>query len=486
MPRIVLLAATSLAALLTCFPASSAAAKDRPNILFLYLDDFGWRDTGYMGSDFYETPHLDRLAAGGLVFTDAYSCAANCAPARACLLSGQYSPRHRIFNVGTKPRGNTKHRRLAHVEGTSVLRPEIITWAEQLQAAGYRTGMFGKWHLGTSPREQGFDVAVDHRKLPGFRGHRGPNGQYLADVLTDKTIEFIETSKGKPWCAYLAHFAVHTPLQPKPELLPKYQRKKPGKLHQHAVMATMIQAVDDGVGRLLEALTRLKQRDNTIILFYSDNGGYGPATDMDPLWGYKGTYYEGGIRVPFFVHWPGVVSPGKSAEPIIGVDLYPTLLELAGAARPKDQPLDGRSLVSLFRGTVKTLGERPLFWHFPAYLQSYRVIDEQRDPLFRTRPCSIIRVGDFKLHEYFEDGGLELYNLRDDIRERKNLAEKMPEKRAALHATLKAWREKVGAPVPTKNRLFDAAAEQRARKRILQAKSGKGTARKNRRKRKKS
>ncbi len=438
---------TALGFLTLCLLPQLATAAKPPNILFVYLDDFGWRDTGYMGSDFYETPHIDALARRGLVFTDAYSCAANCAPARGSLLSGQYTPRHEIFNVGTRPRGKAEDRRLAHIPGTTTLRPDIVTWAESLQAAGYRTGMFGKWHLGTTPKAQGFDVSVIYNRLPGFRGHLGPDGAYLADVLTDRCIDFIEASKDEPWCAYLAHFAVHTPLQAKPELLPKYQNKKPGLLHNHVEMATMIQAVDDGVGKLIAKLEALELLDDTVIIFYSDNGGYGPATDMDPLWGYKGTYYEGGIRVPFFVNWPGVVKAGKTSEPITGVDLYPTLLAIAGAKRP-DQTLDGVDLVPLFKGEVEDLDERPLFWHFPAYLQSYQVTHEQRDPLFRTRPCSVIRKGRFKLHEYFEDGALELYDLVDDIRERKNLAEEMPDKRDELHRLLKDWRQKIGAPVP--------------------------------------
>jgi arylsulfatase A-like enzyme len=313
--------------LVLVFFAVRAGAESRPNILFIFLDDFGWKDTQYMGSDFYETPHIDELARTGKIFTDAYSCAANCAPARACLLSGQYTPRHRIFNVGTKPRGKATHRRLLHIPGTNVLDDEIVTWAEALQEAGYRTGMFGKWHLGPDPTTQGFDVAVQHRKLTKGKGHYGPNGEYLADMLTDRTIDFIKENQSQPWCAYLAHFAVHTPLHPKKDLLPKYEAKQPGILHNHVVMATMIQAVDDGIGRLMDTLEELKLREKTVILFFSDNGGYGPATDMDPLWGYKGTYFEGGLRVPFFVNWPGMVKPGtQSSEPIIGVDLYPTCL----------------------------------------------------------------------------------------------------------------------------------------------------------------
>jgi len=448
-------------------------AESRPNILFIFLDDFGWRDTGYMGSDFYETPNIDRLAKGGMVFTNAYSCSANCAPARACLLSGQYTPRHKIFNVGTKPRGLAKHRRLEHIPGTKTLRPDIITWAEALQQAGYRTGMFGKWHLGTTPGKQGFEVEVQHNKLPGFRAHFGPKGQYLADVLTDKTIEFIEGSKTKPWCAYLSHYAVHTPIQAKREIVAKYEAKSPGKLHNHATMAAMIQSVDDGVGKIIAKLDQLGQRDNTVIFFFSDNGGYGPATDMAPLWGYKGNYYEGGIRVPFFVNWPGTVAAGQSIdEPIIGVDIYPTFLNLAKAKRP-NQPMDGRSILPLIRGDAKSVGPRPLFWHFPAYLQAYDVIGEQRDPLFRTRPCSAVRLGDWKLHEYFEDGALELYNLKDDVGERRNLAQISPEKAEELHKLLVAWRKKINAPVPARaNPEFDAAAEARAIRKALDSQDG--------------
>jgi arylsulfatase A-like enzyme len=456
-----------LAVLLLC-PSLVAIAADRPNILFIYLDDFGWKDTSYMGSDFYETPHLDSLAEGGMVFTSAYSCAANCAPARACLLSGQYTPRHRIFNVGTRPRGKAQHRRLRHVPGTDVLDQAIVTWAEALQESGYRTGMFGKWHLGEDPTTQGFDVAVQHHRLPGFKGHYGPGGQYLADVLTDRTIDFITENADRPWCAYLAHFAVHTPLHAKKELLAKYQAKPPGNLHDHVAMATMIQAVDDGIGRLVSALERLRLGEKTVVVFFSDNGGYGPATDMDPLWGYKGTYFEGGIRVPMFIHWPGMVAAGsRSDEPVIGVDLFPTFCEIAGATLP-DQPRDGRSLMPLLTGQITSFGERPIFWHFPAYLQSYQVHDEQRDPLFRSRPVSLVRLGDYKLKEYFEDGELALYNLRDDIREQHNLADIMPAKRDQLHEILVAWRERIGAPVPRQpNPRFDAAEHQRAIQRLL-------------------
>ncbi len=487
MPR--LAAALLLFVLVPTANAAEPAADeqaDRPNILFVFLDDFGWRDTGYMGSDFYETPHIDALAEGGLVFTDAYSCAANCAPARACLLSGQYTPRHEVYNVGTGPRGNAKHRRLLHVPGTKTLDPQIKTWAACLQDAGYRTATMGKWHLSNDPVPYGFHVNVGgthsggpprgyyppHGKVPGLQD--APKGEYVTDRLSDEAVKFIEANKSRPWCLYLTHFAVHTPLDAKKELVAKYQAKKPGKLHRHVAMATMIQAVDDGVGRIVEKLDELGLRENTAIFFFSDNGGYGPATDMDPLKGYKGTYYEGGIREPFFVHWPAVVKPGRTDVPMIGVDLYPTFCEIAGAKTPADQPRDGVSLLPLLSGEATDLGERPLFWHFPAYLQAYSVTDEQRDPLFRSRPCSIVRQGDWKLHQYFEDGGLELYNLRHDIGETKNLAKEQPERTAELLKVLETWRAEIDAPVPTKpNPQFDAEAEAAAIEKAKARKAGK-------------
>jgi arylsulfatase A-like enzyme len=449
------------------------AAAEKPNVLFIYLDDFGWKDTSYMGSDFFETPHLDALAREGMVFTNAYSCAANCAPARACLLSGQYTPRHRIFNVGTGPRGNARHRKLLHVPGVDTLDPQIKTWARCLQEAGYTTATMGKWHLSKDPLPYGFHVNIGGthsggppkgyyppHNVPGLRD--APKGEYLTDRLSDEAVRFIHDHCDEPWCLYLTHFAVHTPLNAKKELVAKYEAKEPGKLHDHVAMATMIQAVDDGVGRIQAALDELGLADKTIVVFFSDNGGYGGATDMAPLRGYKGTYYEGGIRVPFFVKWPGVVKPGTTSdEPIIGVDLFPTFCEMTGARLPEGQPLDGVSLVPLLSGKVDTLGERALFWHFPAYLQAGKGQgSESRDVLFRTRPCSIVRLGDWKLHHYFEDGGLELYDLRDDVGETTNLASRMPEKTRQLLERLQRWRDRIGAPVPVEpNPEYDAEAE---------------------------
>jgi arylsulfatase A-like enzyme len=227
-------------------------ATEKPNILFIFVDDLGWRDTSYMGSDFYETPHIDALAAQGMIFSDAYSGAANCAPARACLLSGQYTPRHKIYNVGTEPRGNSAFRRLIPVPGTSVLNPEIRTWAQQIQAAGYTTGTFGKWHLSNDPLPYGFDVNIGgthgggppqgyyppHGKAPGLAD--APEGEYITDRLSDEVIKFIGDNRDRPWLAYLTHFAVHTPLDAKLELVEKYKLKAPGKLHQHVAIGSCI------------------------------------------------------------------------------------------------------------------------------------------------------------------------------------------------------------------------------------------------------
>ena len=455
--------------------------QDKPNILMIFLDDFGWRDTSYMGSDFYETPHLDKLAKSGMVFSNAYSCAANCAPARACLLSGQYTPRHSIYNVGTRPRGKSTHRRLEHVPGVDTLDPAIQTWAQQLQKAGYQTASIGKWHLSDDPIPYGFNVNVGgthsgspprgyyppHNNIPSLKG--APKDEYLTDRLTNEACQFIEDNQAAPWMVYLTHFAVHTPIQPKKELVQKYEGKEPGQLHNNVKMATMIQAVDDGVGKIIETLERLKIRDQTVILFYSYNGGYGLATDMAPLKGYKGTYYEGGIRVPFFVNSPGRVAPGtESNEPITGVDLYPTLCDIAGASPPASQAIDGKSLLPLFEQKTKSFDTggipRSLYWHFPAYLDSYGQghSAEQQDALFRSRPCSIIRRGPWKLMQFFETGNLELYHLSNDIGEANNVAEQNPQIVAELLNDLQSWQTKVKAVIPVKPNPDFSPAEERA------------------------
>ncbi|MFO8013129.1 MAG: sulfatase [Phycisphaerae bacterium] len=446
---------------------ASAPSSDRPpNILFLFIDDLGWRDVGFMGSTFYETPHIDRLARAGMVFTDAYANAPNCAPTRACLMSGQYGPRHGVYTVGSSTRGKAKGRKLIPIENNTTLPAEVVTLAESLKAAGYATCHLGKWHLGgkpeTKPGGQGFDVNVggNHAGHPRtyFSPYRnpdiedGPEGEYLTDRLTDEALRFIDAHRHEPFFVYLAHYAVHTPVQAKKELIEKYEKKEPSGGHDHPVYAAMIESVDQGVGRILRRLDDLGLADDTLVVFFSDNGGCGgyeelgvkglEITSQAPLKGGKGTLYEGGIRVPMAVRWPGRVPPGtRCAAPVIGLDFYPTLLEAAGGKPPDGQVLDGESLVALM--TQKgDLDRDAIYWHFPAYLQG-------GGGTWRTTPGGIIRSGDWKLIEYFEDGHLELYNLRDDIGETTNLADRQPEKAKALHGRLVAWRKETGAPVPT-------------------------------------
>jgi arylsulfatase A-like enzyme len=436
---------------------ANVRAADKPNIVFFFIDDMGWTDLGFMGSKYYESPNIDRLAGEGMVFDSAYANAPNCAPSRACLMSGQYGPRHGIFTVGDPKRGNHAHRKLEPTPNKTVLDDKFITLGESLQAGGYKTATMGKWHLGADPTTQGFDVNIAGKTWgsPSGGGYHSPlnypnlvvkeKGVYLTDALTDKAVEFIEKNKSKPFFLYLTHYAVHTPIQAKDDLRKKYQAKKPSKSHKNAKYAAMIESVDDSVGRVLATLERLKLSDNTVVIFFSDNGGHVGATSNFPLRGYKGMLYEGGIREPFIMKWPGQIKAGSTnSTPIIGIDLYPTLLEITGTQAPKGYTLDGESIVPLLTGKG-ALKRDAIFWHFPCYLQGS---GDPRGP-FRTTPAGAIRLGDYKLIEFFEDGELQLYNIKKDISEKTNLVDSMPDKVKQLHARMKAWRKEVNAPVPT-------------------------------------
>ena len=443
-------------------PAQARYGRRRPNIVFIFIDDMGWRDVGFMGSEYYETPNIDRLAGQGMVFTNAYSNAPNCAPARACLLSGQYSPRHGVYTVGSSSRGKSKLRKLIPIENTTVLDSNIVTIAEAIKPAGYVSASIGKWHLGNDPEfgpiGQGFDVNVggysaghpakgyfvpyNNPELPD-----GPQGEYLTDRLTDEALNFIETNKDQPFFLYLPHYAVHTPLQAKAEIIEKYKEKPGSNGQNNPKYAAMIESTDQGVGRIMDKLDELGLTKDTIVFFFSDNGGVKNITSNQPLRGGKGMLYEGGIREPMAVCWPGVVKPGTTCDtPVIGVDLYPTILRMTGARMPQGKLLDGESIVPLLMGQDDWQREA-IFWHFPAYLQGKA--EGARDPHFRTRPAGAVRAGEWKLIEYFEDGDLELYNLADDISEQNNLADTIPEKAAELHKLMLAWRKEVNAPVPT-------------------------------------
>lgn len=446
----------------------------KPNIIFIMIDDMGWRDVGFMGSTYYETPNIDKLASEGMIFTNAYANAANCAPTRASFLTGQYTPRHGVYTVGSSARGSSSDRRLIPIENDTTLDSHHITIAEVLSPAGYTSASIGKWHMGTDPElgpiGQGFDVNVagfSAGSPPGgyFSPYKnpelpnGPTGEYLTDRLTDEALKFIESNKEKPFFLYLPHYAVHTPIQAKDELTEKYQDKPPSNGQDNPKYAAMIDSVDQGIGRIVDKLDELKLTGNTVIFFFSDNGGYAGATSNQPLRGFKGTFYEGGIREPMFVRWPGVVKSGTTCQtPVISTDFFPTILEIAGANKPKGKILDGRSIVPLLKGG-KSLGREAIFWHFPAYLQGN--VEGARDSTFRTRPVCVVRKGKWKLMQFFEewvlDGGrdaidtnnaIELYDLENDTSETTNLAGSNKAKRDELLDLLIDWQEKVSAPIP--------------------------------------
>ncbi len=450
----------ALLTLLLC--GSVASAADKPNVVFILADDLGWTDLGVQGSKYYKTPNIDRLAAEGMRFTNGYTCGPNCQPTRAALMSGQYGPRTGVYTVGGIERFNWQTRPLRPVDNVAKLPTEIETLAETMKRAGYATGMFGKWHLGDTaehhPSAQGFDEAIvsagQHFDFNTSPKTEYPEGTYLADFLTQKAEGFLEAHKAGPFFLYLPHFGVHSPYQAKKDIIARFKDEQGAGGHDDPTYAAMIASVDESVGRVVAKLDELGVRDNTLVIFSSDNGGVGGyesvglvgkngVTNNAPLKGGKGTLYEGGVRVPYIFNWPGKIEAGTLNErPINSVDLYPTLLELASAEKPQ-QPLDGVSyLKSLLGQDAATRG--PLFWHFPGYLGA-------NNDQWRTTPCGSIRDGDWKLIEYFEDGRLELYNLANDIGETKNLAEAEPERAKKMHGAMVAWRESVGAKMPTKN-----------------------------------
>jgi arylsulfatase A-like enzyme len=435
----------------------------RPNIVLILADDLGWRDVGYQGSDFHETPNIDRLAKAGMVFTQAYAGAGNCAPSRAVLLSGQYGPRHGVYAVDSTERGPKASMRLTPIPNRSGLTPATVTMAEALKAAGYTTGIFGKWHLGgpegASPGMQGFDTVFDSRPNPNVRRDEPDDPKGVAS-LTRAAVEFIETNKDRPFFAFVSHHAIHTALEARPASLAKFTAKARGARHGDALYAACLYDLDDAVGVLRAKLEALGIEKDTLLIFTSDNGGT-QQSSQEPLRGSKGGYYEGGIREPFIAWWPGVVKPGASSTaPIHFVDLYPTFLDVARTARPTDTALDGETLLPLLTNRERRLKREAIFWHFPGYLDT--PVIRGRDPVFRTRPVSVVGVGDWKLHLYHEewrlDGGrgalatnnaVELYDMRTDIGERRNLVATHPKERDRLLDTLLAWIDRTQAPWPT-------------------------------------
>ncbi|NQU21038.1 MAG: sulfatase [Candidatus Nealsonbacteria bacterium] len=440
-----------IAILATLLLDRPAAAAQPPNIVFVLVDDMSWADPVCYGNRFYETPNVDALAKQGMRFTDAYAACPVCSPTRASIHSGKYPATLNLTDwlPGMHPTG----RKLIGPEFIRQLPLAEITLAESLKTAGYTTGSVGKWHLGGPgflPEDQGFDVNVagtaagspaggyylpNKMNLPGAKP-----GEYLTDRLSIEACEFIRTNRDRPFFLYLSHHSVHTPIQGKKELTEKYRKKfADAAAKKNAAYAAMMQSADESVGRVLGVLDELKIAERTVVIFMSDNGGLSGVTSNAPLREGKGHVYEGGIREPMIVRWPGVVRPGSvCGVPVVSVDFYPTILEMAGVKVDPQQQLDGESLMPLLRQTGR-LNRDAIFWHYPHYSPQHGV------------PAGAVRVGDYKLMELFEDGHLELYNLADDIGEQNNLADKMPEKTVEMHKLLVDWREKVGARMPTKN-----------------------------------
>lgn len=445
--------------LLACLAFSSPLLLDEetpPNIVVLYADDLGWADLGCYGNGFHRTPHLDRLAAEGVRFTNGYANAPNCMPSRACLMTGTYTPRHGAYTVPPSTRGKSENRKVLVPETARGLEESAWTLAEALSTAGYRCGTFGKWHLGPDPTSQGFDVNVGGNRAGHPKSYfspyknedlaDGPEGEHLTARLTREALAFLDEESEQPFFLYLPYFAVHTPLQGRADLIAEYKElrgEREGGVPK-PVYAAMVEAMDESVGAILAHLDERELSGDTLVIFTSDNGGHGQHTSMAPLRGAKGMLYEGGIREPWIARWPGRVAAGRTSDAvIIGTDLFPTLLEVAGVEVEDGRVLDGVSLLPhLTRGAE--IEREAIYWHFPAYLEGNSTT---RGP-WRTTPAGAVRAGSFKLIEYFEDGRLELYDLATDLGETRNLASEMPEKRDELHDLMQRWRTELNAPVP--------------------------------------
>jgi uncharacterized sulfatase len=479
-PAVIFLVSLLLTPLVTLPAAEAPQSARRPNIVFILADDLGWADLPVYGNRFNEAPNLTRLAAGGMRFTDAYAAAPVCSPTRASIMAGQYParvgiidfiPGHwRPYEKVTVPSNRTQY-----------LPAEIVTMAEALQTAGYATALFGKWHLGDQrehhPSKQGFDVAnvgSGYFNVQFNPPRKDSAAKISAERLADFGIDFIERNKARPFFLFLAPWEVHVQFDAEQARIDKFL-KKPAVADYpcHAVYAAMIEQLDHSVGRVLAKLDALGLRDNTLVVFFSDNGGQISndrypgvedaklpllvpskrslyrghpldylATANTPLRGEKGTLYEGGIREPLIMSWPGRIKPGSvCATPVTSVDFYPTFLELAGAAKPAGQVLDGQSLLPVvLNGAADP--ERALYWHYPVYHHDV--------------PAAAVRKGPWKLLENLAAGNITLYHLPTDLGETTDLAGVFPAQARELHALLKRWQADVRAEFPRPNPAFDA------------------------------
>lgn len=444
-------------------------ASNQPNIVFILADDLGFSDLSYMKSDYYETPNIDKLISEGTYFSNAYSGAANSAPSRACLLSGCYAPRHGVFTVSPPDRGDKTKRKFIAIENKEDLAGHFVTIPELLKESGYYCAHIGKWHLGdddesTGPLSQGFDLNIaggrpgtpysyfypyKNKKNQYHTGlEKGSEGEYLTDRLTSEAIDVIKNrDTKKPFFIYLAQHAVHTPLRAPKHLIDKYKQKQPGVKHSNPVYAAMIENLDYNVGRITHTLDSLGLIDNTMVVFYSDNGGVQGITDNTPLKGGKGMPYEGGIRVPLLIKYPPLFKAGtKSSVPVTAVDFLPTFKALAGGPVIKSED-DGENIISLAKRNRRM---KDIFFHFPAYLESAKKDNDG----FRAKPYSIIRSDNWKLIYNYETEIAELYDLDKDPGEVVNLANTNKHKTKELMKRLNAWIKDTKAPIPTESNPF--------------------------------
>ena len=459
------------------FAETTAAENNRPpNIVFILADDLGWADLGCYGADLHETPRLDRFATESVRFTQACAMPV-CSPTRATLMTGKHAARlhYTIWSEGAIE-GGPKNRKLRDGEAISALPHSETTIAKRLHDAGYLTALVGKWHLGgweSYPETHGFDVNIggtgwgapetfwwpysgsglygkEFRYVPHLEF--GKPGEFLTDRLTDEAMKVMDRAGAKPFFLYLAHHSVHTPIAAKEDAIKYFDAKiRDGMHHRNGIYAAMTKNLDDNVGRVLDYLKKRGLDRNTVVIFASDNGGYVgydtrcgrkiPVTNNAPLRSGKGSLYEGGIRVPLMIRWPGVTPAGAVCdEPVILTDMFQTLLGVAGLP-PSTDAMDGLNLAPLLKNPSAKMERDALFFHYPHYYHT-------------TTPVSAIRTRDWKLLEYFEDNRVELYNLREDPSEKHDLAKDMPDRAAELRGRLHAWRDSVGAALPKPNPEF--------------------------------
>ena len=476
------LGAAALAGSGTLSTCALFSTKKKLNFILINIDDLGWKDLTCYGSRFYETPNIDRLATQGVKFTDAYASCAVCSPTRASIMTGRYPARigvtdwiHHLDKKGQQAYEENenpaayvggKKRRLLCPPNPYWMDLDEVTIAEVLKSAGYTTCHIGKWHLGYEPwfpDKQGFDINIGGGEIgqpptyfdPYYLNEDRPSipalfprkeGEYLTDRESEEVVGFLKEHRRKPFFLHMCHYAVHTPLQAKKELIEKYEAKK--KTNQtNAIYAAMIESLDAAVGRMMSTLDELGLTERTVVIFTSDNGGLqGYATDNAPLRSGKGYPYEGGIRVPLIVRWPGVVEAGIECDvPVTSVDFFPTICDIAGLDLPSDRIIDGKSLIPLLK-RVGPLRRESIFWHFPHYRGNIV-------------PYSIIRKGDWKLIKRYEGKPFELFYIEEDLSEEYELSELMPGKVEELDADLNAWLEDTGAKLPRENPDYDPDAE---------------------------